>query len=83
MNTMTVTVSEQCHIPLRTSNLPIWLAVSSAGITVRAAPNRVFWRVGIPSDQPGPDLASSGYAAMNDAAGQSGQPVLGGRCRGQ
>jgi hypothetical protein len=62
---------------------PIWLAVWSAGVTVRAAPNRVFWRVGIPGDQPGPDPASFGYAAMNDVAGQDGQPVLGGRCPGR
>ncbi len=34
-------------------------------------------RVGIPCDQPRPDPASLDYAAMNDVAGQTGQPVLG------
>jgi len=34
-------------------------------------------RIGIPCDQPQPDPASLDYAAMNDVAGQTGQPVLG------
>ena len=34
-------------------------------------------RVGIPCDQPRPDPASLDYAAMNNVAGQTGQPVLG------
>ncbi len=34
-------------------------------------------RVGIPGDQPQPDPASLDYAAMNNVAGQTGQPVLG------
>ena len=34
-------------------------------------------RVGIPGDQPQPDPASLDYAAMNNMAGQTGQPVLG------
>ena len=34
-------------------------------------------RVGIPANQPQPDLASLDYAAMNEVAGQTGQPVLG------
>ena len=34
-------------------------------------------RVGIPCDQPQPDPASLDYAAMNNVAGQTGQPVLG------
>jgi mannose-6-phosphate isomerase-like protein (cupin superfamily) len=33
--------------------------------------------VGIPADQPRPDPASLDYAAMNEVAGQTGQPVLG------
>jgi hypothetical protein len=61
----------------------IWLAAPSAGITARAAANRAFWCVGIPGDQPGLDPASFGYAAVNGVAGQDGQPVLGGRCRGR
>jgi hypothetical protein len=54
------------------------LAPPSAGITARAAANRVFWRAGIPGDQLGLDPASFGYAAVNGVAGQDGQPVLGG-----
>ncbi len=46
----------------------IWLAAPSAGITVRAVPNQAFWRVGIPGDQPHPDPALLGYAAMSDVA---------------
>jgi mannose-6-phosphate isomerase-like protein (cupin superfamily) len=34
-------------------------------------------RVGIPGDQPQPDPASLDYAAMNNEAGATGQPVLG------
>ena len=34
-------------------------------------------RVGSPGDQPRPDPASLDYAAMNHAAGETGQPVLG------
>jgi Cupin domain len=34
-------------------------------------------RVGIPGDQPRPDPASLDYAAMNNVAGETGQPVLG------
>jgi mannose-6-phosphate isomerase-like protein (cupin superfamily) len=34
-------------------------------------------RVGIPCDRPRPDPASLDYAAMNNVAGQTGQPVLG------
>ena len=34
-------------------------------------------RVGIPGDEPQPDPASLDYAAMNNVAGQTGQPVLG------
>jgi mannose-6-phosphate isomerase-like protein (cupin superfamily) len=34
-------------------------------------------RVGIPGDQPQPDPASLDYAAMNNVAGETGQPVLG------
>jgi hypothetical protein len=34
-------------------------------------------RVGIPADQPKPDPASLDYPAMNDIAGDTGQPVLG------
>jgi hypothetical protein len=34
-------------------------------------------RVGIPGDQPRPDAASLDYAAMNNVAGETGQPVLG------
>jgi hypothetical protein len=45
---------------------------------VRAAPDRAFWRVGISGDQPHPDPASFGYAAMSGVACLVGQPVLGG-----
>jgi hypothetical protein len=34
-------------------------------------------RVGIPGDQPPPDPASLDYPAMNNVAGETGQPVLG------
>jgi hypothetical protein len=34
-------------------------------------------RVGIPGDQPQPDPASLDYAAMNNVAGETGQPGLG------
>jgi mannose-6-phosphate isomerase-like protein (cupin superfamily) len=38
---------------------------------------RFIRRVGIRGDQPQPDPASLDYAAMNNMAGQTGQPVLG------
>ncbi|MBV8300578.1 MAG: cupin domain-containing protein [Candidatus Dormibacteraeota bacterium] len=34
-------------------------------------------RVGVPADRPRPDLASMDFAAMNEVAGETGQPVLG------
>jgi hypothetical protein len=34
-------------------------------------------RVGIPGDQPRPDLGSLDYSAIDNVAGQTGQPVLG------
>jgi uncharacterized cupin superfamily protein len=34
-------------------------------------------RVGVPCHQPRPDPASLDYAAMNNVAGETGQPVLG------
>lgn len=32
---------------------------------------------GTPGDQPPPDMASLDFAALNEIAGQTGQPVLG------